>query len=554
MTAVQPGLMMQFPLTTQHFLWRMRNVHPTAEIVSVRSADGAHAVTTFAAASERSERLAAALARRGIGEGDRVATFAWNSAEHMEIYLGVMGMGAVLHTINLRLHDDQIVWTAEHAQDKVLLVDDILAAQIFPLLERMPLIELVVVIGDGDVPDSDRTVVRYHDLVSEPVGEYRLPRLDENAAAALCYTSGTTGDPKGVLYSHRSIALHALIMVGTEAFAVSKADVVLATVAMFHVMGWGLPFIAVLAGAKLVMPGRFLQAASLAQLIPAHGVTWSSGVPTIWMDLLRHLGQDDQSSLAPLRKLILGGSQVPGDLIRRMEREHGVEVVSGWGMTETFPGAAVANPDPRDSAEQNIARQMQAGRVSPFYELRIIDDEGRIAAHDGESRGEIEVRGPVVAARYYGVDEASQAERFDDGWLRTGDIGTIDSEGWVTLVDRAKDMIKSGGEWISSVDLEQVIQDHPDVQEVVVVGRPDDRWMERPHAFIVSSTRMDAASIREFLLERVPKWWVPEGIEQIDEIPRTTTGKHDKKVLRARFETAPARERDDAVDVTEERN
>ncbi|KAA9105920.1 long-chain-fatty-acid--CoA ligase [Microbacterium rhizomatis] len=552
MTSEQLGMMMDFPLTTQHFLWRMRNVHPRSKVVSVQRADGEFTTVTFADAAARSERLAAALFRRGVVPGDRVATFAWNSAAHMEVYLGVMSMGAVLHTINLRLHDEQIIWMARHAHDRVLIVDDVLAPQIFRLLERIPQIELIVVIGDGDLPATDRDVIRYDDLVNESAGDYRLPLLDERSPAALCYTSGTTGDPKGVLYSHRSIALHSLIMVGVDVFGVAKHDVVLATVSLFHAMGWGLPFIAVLSGAELIMPGRFLQPAALAKMIPEHKVTWSSGVPTIWTDLIRAFDESGDAaaakrSLTTLRKLILGGSQVPAALVRRMADDYDVEVISGWGMTETLPGVAVANTDPRSSPEDNLRRQVIAGRVSPFYEIRLLNDAGEVAPHDGVARGEIEVRGPVVASGYYGLEPTTVADRFGDGWLRTGDIGTVDPEGWVTLVDRAKDMIKSGGEWISSVDLEQAIQEHPDVIEVVVVGRPDTRWTERPHAFVVVARALDHASLREFLVQRVPKWWVPDTFDEVASIPRTTTGKHDKKALRALLDPTPRPPEDDAT-------
>ncbi|GAA1466559.1 long-chain-fatty-acid--CoA ligase [Microbacterium thalassium] len=537
MTVTVPGLMQDFPLTTNHFLWRMARVNPRTRVVTILDDEGTSDETTLGDVADRSLRLAASLDRLGIRPGDRIGTVAWNTVSHLIAYFGVMSMGAVLHTVNLRLHAQQIVWTVNHAEDRILIVDDNLAELVFPLLADMPTVERIVVIGGGDVPEAPVPVQRFDALADADPGDYRMPELDERSAAALCYTSGTTGDPKGVLYSHRSIAVHSLIMSGSDVFGIAKHDVVLATVPMFHAMGWGLPFLATMAGADLVLPGRHLGARSLARTIAAHRVTWSTGVPTIWMDLLRHVdagGDAARDGLAPLRKLILGGTKVPEDLIRRFARDLDVEVISGWGMTEIFPGGAVAATDPRLSTEDNLAHQTIAGRISPFYELRLVDDEGIVQPHDGRSRGEIQMRGPSVAGAYFRLEDEA-ADRFDDGWLRTGDIGTVDAEGWVTLVDRSKDMIKSGGEWISSADLESALQNHELVAECAVVGRPDDRWSERPHAFVVLTEDVPDANLKDFLAGQVPKWWIPEEFERIDAIPRTTTGKFDKKLLRSRL-------------------
>ncbi|MGV9928366.1 long-chain-fatty-acid--CoA ligase [Nocardia rhamnosiphila] len=524
---------MDFPLTTQHFLWRMRCVHPNSTVASVQDDSDRCDTYTFVEIADRAHALADSLTRLGVLPGDRVGTFAWNSSEHMEIYLAVMSMGAVLHTANPRLHDDQLVWTIEHAEDRVLIVDHSLLPQIAPLLDRLPGVEHVIVIGDAPDEVAGRPCSSYRMLISAGDSAFEFPVLDERSAAALCYTSGTTGDPKGVLYSHRSIALHALIMSGAEVFAVSKADVVLATVPMFHVMGWGLPFISILSGADLVMPGKQVSAPHLLRLVKEHGITWSSGVPTIWMDVLRYIDTHPDSvidDLSSLKKLILGGTQVPGELIRRFAHEAGTEVISGWGMTEIFPGAAVANPDPGLGTEQNRRLQARAGRVSPFYEVRLTDDSGTVVPHDGSSRGEIEIRGPVVAASYYRQNDTT--DKFHDGWLRTGDVATIDSEGWITIVDRSKDMIKSGGEWISSADLEAALLEHPRVAEAVVVGREDERWGERPHAFMVIGESVSDDELRKFLADRVAKWWIPDRFDVVSELPRTTTGKYDKKALR----------------------
>ncbi|UVO11973.1 long-chain-fatty-acid--CoA ligase [Mycobacterium sp. SVM_VP21] len=538
MSDVQLGLMMDFPLTTQHFLWRMRNVHPTTGIVSVTDGDGTCSGSSFAEAAHRSLALAASLARFGVRPGDRIGTFAFNSAAHLEAYLGVMSMGAVLHTINVRVHDSQLVWMVNHAQDRVIFVDADLTGRFLPLLSQMPSVHAVVIIGEVprtiDVPSGVQAMA-FDDFASADPADYRFPDLDERAAAALCYTSGTTGDPKGVLYSHRSIAIHALIMTGSDVFAVRNDDTVLATVPMFHAMGWGLPFVSIISGARLVMPGRHLDPRSLHRVIRDEDVTWSSGVPTVWTDLLRYVSTAEEdaapSDLKSLRKLILGGAQVPGDLIRRFANEVGTTVVSGWGMTEIFPGATVANVDSRKTDGENFARQATAGRVSPFYEIRLVDDEGTVVPHDGVSRGEIEVRGPAVASDYFRLGD-SAAEEFDHGWLRTGDIGTVSPDGWVTVVDRSKDMIKSGGEWISSADLESALLEHPSIHEAAVVGRPDLRWSERPYAFVVAEPELCLTELRTFLEERVPSWWVPDQTEVTPSLPRTSTGKVDKKQLR----------------------
>lgn len=538
MSTFEPGLMMDFPLSIQHFIWRMQNVHPEAEVVSVLDSAGTKRTDRFGTIADRSVALAASLAHLGINPGDRVGTFAFNSSAHFEAYLGVMSAGAVLHTLNLRLHDDQIVWMVNHAQDTMILLDTELADQFLPLLDHMPSVHTVAVIGAmpaaHPIPDHV-ALVPFEELVREVPDDYALPLVDELAAAALCYTSGTTGDPKGVLYSHRSIAVHSLIMSGADVFGVRQTDTVLATVPLFHAMGWGLPFIAVLTGARLVMPGRHVDPQSLYRVISEEGVTWSSGVPTIWLGLLRHIDNPEAGApaqgLATLRKLILGGTQVPEELIRRFDHDFGTEVVSGWGMTEIFPGATVANPQRGGDTSDTRARQATAGRISPFYQVRLRDDEGNTVPHDGTSRGEIQVRGPAVASGYFRLPESS-ASSFDEGWLRTGDVATLSPDGWITLVDRAKDMIKSGGEWIPSAELEAALQTHPAIREVAVVGRPDPRWGERPVAFVVADSQPEWAEVQQFLADRVPRWWAPDEYRPIDSLPLTTTGKYDKKTLR----------------------
>jgi fatty-acyl-CoA synthase len=539
MSTVSSGMMMDFPLTIHHLLWRMRNVYGSSRVVTVLDTETHTATTTFREIADNAERLAAGLAALGVRTGDRVGTFSWNHAAHLEAYYGVMGMGAVLHTVNLRLHPDQIAWTIEHAKDRVILLDAALAEQFAPLLSRLPTVEHVVVIGplpEGVVVPG---AVAYDEVLAGGDGGFAWPELDENTAASLCYTSGTTGDPKGVLYSHRSIVLHALLMAGTETFRIRNVDRVLAAVPMFHVMGWGLPFVAAVVGCDLIMPNRYLQPAALARVIRAERVTWSAGVPTIWMDLLHHLEDpttaETAADLASLERLVVGGTQVPVELMRRFERAFGVLMVQGWGMTEVFSGAVLNQDQPQLQPQERWALRAAAGRVSPFYEIRVVDAERGPLPHDGHSQGELEVRGPCVAADYLDGGPGAQSA-FHDGWLRTGDVATVDAEGWVRVTDRAKDGIKSGGEWISSVDLEIALMEHPAVREAAVVARPDPRWSERPHAFVVTTGHVSAEELREFLGPRVARWWIPDSFDVVTDIPRTSTGKFDKKLLRARLQ------------------
>jgi fatty-acyl-CoA synthase len=410
-------------------------------------------------------------------------------------------------------------------------------------------------------------VLGYEGLLSRggaaiAAGEYALPDLDERAAAALCYTSGTTGDPKGVAYSHRCLALHTILMAGTETYRIGARDRVLAVVPMFHAMGWNLAYLAGMVGADLVLPGRFLQPEPLTKLIEAERITASCGVPTIWMDVLRY-ADEHGSDLSAFELAICGGTQVPPKLMRDFEARHGVAVVQGWGMTETLPGAALAYDPPMrgaagsargaagsargdgartaDAAAEDAAeeerwfRREHAGRVSPFYELRIVGDDGAELPRDGESQGEIQVRGPVVAGSYFEAPEASAAAFTADGWLRTGDVGTLDCRGWLRITDRAKDVIKSGGEWISSVDLESALMAHPAVHEAAVIAIPDERWSERPFACVVAAEGTEEAELTAFLADRFERWWLPDGFAFIAEIPKTSVGKFDKKALRGAY-------------------
>jgi fatty-acyl-CoA synthase len=527
--ALPGGMQDDFPLTLAHVLRRMRSVHGASEVVTQVDPQGTRTRATFADVAGHADRLAAGLRALGVRPGDRVGTFAWNSQEHLEAYYAVPCLGAVLHTLNLRLAPEQVAFTINHAGDRVVILDDSLVAEmerVLPLIER---VEHFVVIGDGDTGRLPN-VVRYRELVAAhaPIGAW--PELSERSAAALCYTSGTTGDPKGVLYSHRSLCLHSLIMAGHDTFRLAERDRILAIVPMFHAMGWNLPYVAGLIGADLIMPRRWLQSEHLARLIEEERVTSSAGVPTIWMDLLRYADEHDVD-LSSLEVAICGGTQVPPVLMREWEDRHGVKVTQGWGMTEIYPGVTMAHDPPDADETERWERRATAGRLSPFYEIRIVGDDGSVLPTDGVATGEVEIRGPAVASGYFD-NEAATAERMHDGWLRTGDVGSFDERGWLRVTDRAKDVIKSGGEWISSVDLESSLLEHPHVVEAAVIALPDERWSERPLACVVTSEPVAPADLRAFLSGRVARWSLPDEFAFLEEIPKTSVGKFDKKVLR----------------------
>ncbi|MDA3039886.1 MAG: long-chain fatty acid--CoA ligase [Actinomycetota bacterium] len=525
---VTPSTMQDFPLTTQHLLRHGRTVHAEAQVFTY-SAEGIHAAT-FAEVADRADRLAAALARLGIEPGDRVGTFLWNNQAHLEAYLAIPAMGAVLHTLNIRLFPEQLAYVVNHGNDKVVIVD----ASIAPLLARirgeLTCVEHIIVVGEGDTSGLGETLA-YEDVLAAETPGYAYPEVDERAAAAMCYTSGTTGNPKGVAYSHRSIWLHSLAVTSAQSLGVNHSDRLLLIVPMFHAMAWGMPFAGWWTGADIVMPQQFLQAAPLADIIRETRPTLSGAVPTVLNDLLHNAADADLSSL---RGIVCGGSAVPRSLIEGFDRTFGVPVTQAWGMTETSPLAAIASVPKGTDPANELDWRVRTGRLLPGVELRICDDDGTALPWDGKAQGEIQVRGPWITASYY-LDPAP--EKFQEGWLRTGDVGSVEPNGFVQISDRAKDVIKSGGEWISSVDLENELMGHPSVREAAVVGVPDDRWDERPMACVVvaEGASADAADLRDYLSDRVAKWWVPERWTFIDEVPKTSVGKFDKKVLRAHY-------------------
>ncbi|MTD56956.1 long-chain fatty acid--CoA ligase [Amycolatopsis pithecellobii] len=509
-------------------------VHSTSEIITWTGSGSRR--ETFADVARNAARLANALRGLGITGDQRVGTFMWNNAEHMAAYCAVPAMGAVLHTLNIRLFPEQLTYVANHAEDQVILVDGTLVPLLAKVLPTMKTVRHIVVAnGDPaalDAPDGVE-VHSYDELLAAQPDTFDWPDVDERSAAAMCYTSGTTGDPKGVVYSHRSVWLHSMQVTMSDSINLAQSDTALVIVPMFHVMSWGLPYAALMIGASLVMPDRFLQPEPIAQILAAEKPTYAAAVPTIWQGLLRQLETHPQD-ISHLREVIVGGSAAPPSLMHTFEERHGVPILHAWGMTETSPLGSVARPPKSATGEERWAYRYTQGRFPASVNARLIGDNGEEVPWDNESVGELEVQGPWIAASYFG-GSAVDPEKFHDGWLRTGDIGKISPDGYLTLTDRSKDVIKSGGEWISSVDLENAVMAHPAVAEAAVIGVPDEKWDERPLVAVVvrEGENVTADQLREYLQDKVAKWQLPEHWTFIDEVPKTSVGKFDKKRLRA---------------------
>ena len=524
------------PLSITSILRHGEAVYSTSEVATFEGDRTRRA--TFQEVAQRARRLAVALRGLGIGDGDRVGTFQWNDQEHLEAYLALPCMGAVLHTLNIRLFPEQLTYVVNHAEDRIVIVDDSLVPLLAKVAADLKTVERFVVAGNGDTAPlaearPDVEIVRYDELLADAdIGRFEWPDVDERAAAAMCYTSGTTGNPKGVVYSHRSTVLHSMAACMAGSMGISERDRILPIVPMFHANAWGLPYAGWMAGADFVMPTRFLQAEPLCRLIEQERPTFSGAVPTIWADILRY-ADEHPVDLSSLRMVACGGSAVPRSLMEAFQERHGVRIVQAWGMTETSPLAAVALAPKGTPAEDEMDWRAKTGRVVAGVGLRIVGDDGSVLPWDGEVVGEIECRGPWITGEYY---RDPSPEKFDGEWLRTGDVGSVDERGFIQITDRAKDVIKSGGEWISSVELEGHLMAHPDVVEASVIGVPDPRWTERPLACVVrcAGSNVSADELRAFLANRVAHWQLPERWAFIDEVPKTSVGKFDKKVLRAR--------------------
>ncbi|MFF3406954.1 long-chain fatty acid--CoA ligase [Streptomyces sp. NPDC002742] len=537
--------MQDVPLTVTRILVHGALVHGESQITTWTGEGEPHR-RSFREAGERANQLAHALRDDlGVTGDERVATLMWNNAEHVEAYYAIPSMGAVLHTLNLRLPAEQLVFIVNHAADRVVIANGSLLPLLAPLLPQLPTVEHVVVSGPGDRSLLDGASVRVHEYEELLAGKstvYDWPEIDERQAAAMCYTSGTTGDPKGVVYSHRSIYLHSMQVNMAQSMGLTDRDTTLVVVPQFHVNAWGLPHATFMSGINMLMPDRFLQPAPLAEMIESERPTHAAAVPTIWQGLLAELTAKPRD-VSSLTQVTIGGSACPPSLMAAFD-ELGMHVCHAWGMTETSPLGTIARPPAHAvGTDEEFAYRLTQGRFPAGVEARLTGPGGERLPWDGESAGELEVRGPWIAGAYYGGDGAEPlrpADKFsEDGWLKTGDVGTISADGFLTLTDRAKDVIKSGGEWISSVDLENALMSHPDVTEAAVVAVPDEKWGERPLATVVLKEGSTAGfeSLRAFLAGEggIAKWQLPERWSIVESVPKTSVGKFDKKVIRKKY-------------------
>ncbi|HZC99890.1 MAG TPA: long-chain fatty acid--CoA ligase [Actinomycetes bacterium] len=530
--------MMDYPLTLRNLYERARTLFPDKPLVS-RRASGEVVRASYADWAERVAQLATALRNLGVSSGDRVGTFCWNHDRHLEVYFAAALSGASYHTLNIRLGADQLAYIVNHARDKVLMVDADLAPALAAVLDKTPTVEHVVVLSDGtERPDVPFAAVHdYETLLSQAAPMTEWPALDERQTAGICYTSATTGNPKGVAYSHRALFLHSLMVGLMDTAAISERDVVLPIVPMFHVNAWGLPFGATWMGAAQVFGGPRPTPADYLRLIREEGVTAAAGVPTVWLGVLQVLEQDG-GDLGSLQRIMCGGSAAPVSMIRTYEQRHGVEFIHAYGMTEASPVTHFSRLKtslrglPENARYSYKAKQ---GLLVPGLEQRIVDAEGNRVPADGKSMGEVLLRGAWIADAY--LDDERSAQTFIDGWYHSGDVATLDSEGYLNLVDRTKDLVKSGGEWISSVELENALMGHPEVTQAAVIAVPDPKWDERPLAVVVRrpGAQVSGEELVASIADQFPKWWLPDRVEFVDELPMTATGKFSKRTLRERF-------------------
>jgi acyl-CoA synthetase (AMP-forming)/AMP-acid ligase II len=534
------GLMQNWPLTVDRILTHAKTWHGHREVVT-RSVEGPIVRATWAEVHDRAKQVSSALEEWGVGLGDRVATLAWNTQRHLECWYGIMGIGAVCHTLNPRLFADQLVWIINHAGDRIILADITFAELLQDILPLCPTVERVVFLTDEThMPDiRPANALAYEQVIRGRPTDCAWGEFDEETAAGLCYTSGTTGDPKGVLYSHRSNFLHCLLVLQAEVMGFTVKDVVLPAVPLYHANAWGVAFAAPAVGAKLVMPGRQLDAPSIFELLASEEVSFSAAVPTIWQALLQHLKTHDLA-IPALKRVLIGGSACPESVIRAFHDDFGVEVAHIWGMTEMSPLGTICSLTPERAAlpfDAQMPTRLKQGRSPIGVELKLADAAGGRVVHDGRSYGRLLVKGPAVAGAYF--HGAGGAILDDEGFFDTGDIATIDAEGFMQITDRAKDVIKSGGEWISSIEIENVAVGHPKVELAAVIGLPHPKWDERPLLIVKlhAGEHAEAADLIAHLEGRIAKWWMPDAVLIADDIPLGATGKIDKKALRQRYAT-----------------
>ncbi len=531
------GLMQDWPLLVHKIIDHAALYHGDREVVT-RTVEGPIERTNYGAIARRARKVAAALEARGIKLGDRVATLAWNTARHLEAWYGIAGIGAIYHTLNPRLFPEQIAWIANHAEDRVLMFDITFSELVAKLAPQMKTVELFIALTDrAHLPAGIPNCMAYEDFIAEADEAFAWKEFDEHTACGLCYTSGTTGNPKGVLYSHRSNTLLAMIACGADTMSLSGHDTMLPVVPMFHANAWGIAFAAPMCGAKLVMPGAKLDGPSICELLTDEKVTMTAAVPTVWLAALQYLKQSGKT-LPQLKRVLIGGSACPRSMIETFERKYGIEVIHAWGMTEMSPLGTIGTLKVKMAElpqEQRLDYKVRQGHAPFGVEMKIVGDNDRELPRDGKTFGRLKVRGPAVSKAYFGGDGASAFDA--EGWFDTGDVATLDADGYMTITDRAKDVIKSGGEWISSIEIENLAMGHPAIAEAAVIGVHHPKWDERPLLVVVMKPGQNVTKkdILDYLSGKIAKWWMPDAVVFMDMIPHTATGKIQKAALRERF-------------------